>query len=90
MLPEKHLIKYNIKKLNLFSCDVLAQDNWGLSPVHRAAKNAHSKVIELLAARGADLNCKDMWRYRPVHRAAENGHNLAVQLLIELGCKVLF
>ncbi len=36
--------------------DVEAKDNWGSTPLSRAAIDGHKEIVELLIAEGADVN----------------------------------
>ena len=42
-------------------------------------------MIQLLAARGAEINCQDEDQETPLHWAADYGHAAAVKLLLTLG-----
>ena len=48
----------------------------------------HKEVVELLIAKGADVNAKNDGGYTPLHQAAINGHKEIAELLIEKGANV--
>jgi prepilin-type N-terminal cleavage/methylation domain-containing protein len=60
-----------------------------LTPLHFAAENGHKKVVELLIAKGADVNVKVEDEIEtPLHSAASRGHKEIVELLIAEGADV--
>jgi len=62
-----------------------------LTPLHFAAENGHKKVVELLIAKGADVNVKvkdETYIETPLHSAASRGHKEIVELLIVEGADV--
>ena len=54
-------------------------------PLHWAAYCGHVEVIQLLAARGAEINSQDSGKETPLHRAARVGRTAAVKVLLSLG-----
>jgi len=52
--------------------DVNAKDNIGFTPLHYAAQSGRKEIVELLIAKGADVNAK-------------NGHKEVAELLIAKG-----
>ena len=42
------------------STDVTAKNKWGGTPLHWAAREGHKEIVELLIAKGADVNAKDV------------------------------
>ena len=69
--------------------DVNAKNEFGLTPLHRAASRGHKEIAELLIAKGADVNAKDKRGTTPLHEAAGRGHNKDVaELLIAKGADV--
>jgi len=61
-LPEG---KLEIKKMSGINLYAYAEDRWGNTPLHRAARNGHKESVELLIANGADVNAKDKWDWTP-------------------------
>jgi cytohesin len=57
----------------------------GSTPLHIAATK---EVVELLIAKGADVNAKDKYDMTPLHPAAGRGHKEVVELLIAKGADV--
>ena len=57
----------------------------GSTPLHIAATK---EVVELLIAKGADVNAKDKYDMTPLHPAAGRGHKEVVELLIAGGADV--
>jgi ankyrin repeat protein len=56
------------------------------TPLHAAlAISGDGRVVELLVARGADVNARAAGGYTPLHLAASRGHAMAVELLLARG-----
>ena len=53
--------------------------------MHHAAKYGRKEVVELLIAKGADVNAKRNNGQTPLHRAAGGGHKEVAELLIAKG-----
>ena len=51
-------------------------------PLYRAAYNGHTKITEMLLAKGADANVRDANGWTPMHGAAFKGHAKIVVTLI--------
>jgi ankyrin repeat protein len=64
---------------------VNVQDNFGLSPLHWAARKGHFDVVQLYVENGADLNVQEDYGFTPLHEAAENKRDEIVSYLIEKG-----
>lgn len=59
------------------------------SPLHRAARNGHTDIVESLLAKGANVNDvggSDGWT--PLHYAAWHGHKNMTELLLDKGADV--
>ncbi len=61
-------------------------DGW--TPLHKAAYEGYREIVELLIAKGADVNAKNKRGMTPLHLAAEYGRNQVVELLIAKGTDV--
>ena len=64
------------------------EDNYGRTPLHHASTNGHKKIVELLIAKGADVNAKSKYTGTPLRAAAEKGHKEIAELLIAEGANV--
>lgn len=51
------------------------RDDHGFSPLHWAAKEGHTKLVELLLSRGARVNATNRGDDTPLHLAAAHGHH---------------
>ena len=60
----------------------------GETHLHHAAKYGRKEVVELLIAKGADVNAKRNNGQTPLHRAAGGGHKEVAELLIDNGADV--
>lgn len=58
---------------------------WKETPLHCAVDHRHREVVELLIAKGADVNAEDISRQTPLHEAAIRGHEEMVRLLLAHG-----
>jgi ankyrin repeat protein len=56
--------------------------------LHLAGANDHKEIIELLIAKGADLNAKDVWEETLLFKAATKAHKEIAELLIANGADV--
>lgn len=61
------------------------QDNFGLTPLHWAARRGHFDVLKLYVEQEADLNVQEDYGFTPLHEAAENKRAEIVSYLIEKG-----
>jgi ankyrin repeat protein len=57
----------------------------GFTPLHLAVFLGHDEMVDLLAARGANLNEESAEQTAPIHTAANKGQMAVLQKLIELG-----
>lgn len=65
--------------------DVMARNRWGSTPLHWAAFNGHTQIVELLIEKGANVNAKGIGGYLPRRLAAERGYTKIVELLKQHG-----
>ena len=72
-----------------FSIDIDCQDQaMKETPLHTAAQNNHSTVIDILLKYNAGINNKDVMDWTPLHRAAINGSAKATAALLKHGSMV--
>lgn len=60
---------------------VYYRDDHGFSPLHWAAKEGHSKIVELLLQRGARVNATNRGDDTALHLAAAHGHRDIVHMV---------
>jgi ankyrin repeat protein len=58
------------------------------TPLHYAADRGHKDIVELLIAKGADINAKNNDGQTPLHYAVEKGHNDIAELFIADGADI--
>ena len=59
-----------------------ARDDYGMTPLNRAARSGNFAVVEVLVGHEADVIIKDSSGFTPLHSAAERGHQAVVELLL--------
>ena len=64
------------------TCKVSSEDNDGMTPLHIACQNGHTKVIQILLARGADVDHRNVNRCTPLNLAVKAKHKETVRLLM--------
>ena len=64
------------------------QDNYGMTPLHRAARNNAGKAIPLLIDAGALVHQQDNYDWTPLHQAAWSDADKVIPLLIDAGALV--
>lgn len=66
---------------------IYSRDGCGETPLHVAARNGHTAIVNLFIAEGVDVNTKSSTGeyLSPLHLAVVKGHNDVVQTLIEHG-----
>jgi ankyrin repeat protein len=62
--------------------------NFGDTPLHAAASHGHKHMVQLLLAKGADVNVVDQNGQTPLHDTAGSGHTDVVELLLAKGANV--
>jgi ankyrin repeat protein len=85
----------NIKRVKqhlVEGVDVNAKFKDGWTPLHMAAEEGHREIVDLLIAKGADINATAGAGagvgWTPLHEAAEEGHKKVVGLLILKGADI--
>ena len=58
------------------------------TPLHHAAFHGHTAVVELLLARGAQVDAHGSSSATPLHRAAAQGHTTVVKVLLAHGADI--
>ena len=64
------------------NCKVSSEDNDGMTPLHIACQEGHTKVVTSLLDKGADVDHKNVQGCTPLNLAVTNGHKEAVELLL--------
>lgn len=72
------------KEPQLLQADLGAGDQ----PLHLAALNGQTEVVQLLLSAGATVAVKNAYDQTPLHHAALNGHRKIVELLLAAGADV--
>ena len=62
------------------------EDGW--KPLHLAARNGHTKIVELLVSHGARVNAKKADGWTPLHVAVFFGHIEVVKYLLSKGANI--
>ena len=65
--------------------DVLAPDDQGNTPLHRATQNEDASVLAVLLDAGADLEARNQPGHTPLHSAVGNGNLAAMSALLAAG-----
>ena len=60
----------------------MIRDDHGFSPLHWAAKEGRTSVVELLIKRGARINASNMGDDTALHLASAHGHREVIQVLL--------
>ncbi|MEH1854478.1 MAG: ankyrin repeat domain-containing protein [Nostoc sp.] len=81
-----------ITLLNSYKWDILSSigftDMAGRNTLDIAVEQGNKQVVELLIAKGADVNARTNYGETPLHLAAEQGNKQVVELLIAKGADV--
>lgn len=65
--------------------DVNQQTDCITTPIHFAAYNGYTDIVNLLIKRGANIVIADRFGIAPIHSAAQNGHEEVVKILLKHG-----
>ncbi|KAJ4461436.1 putative ankyrin repeat protein [Paratrimastix pyriformis] len=66
----------------------IAKDKYGLTPLHRAARNGHAEACRLLLAAGATLDVTNVDGETPLFAAVSSDSREVVQLFLESGAQI--
>ncbi|KAF4522686.1 hypothetical protein B566_EDAN010467 [Ephemera danica] len=70
--------------------DMNQGDDHGFSPLHWAAKEGHTKLVEMLMQRGARVGATNRGDDTPLHLAAAHGHRDIVHMLLRQRADINF
>lgn len=76
-----------VTRLIELGADVNHHDSNGYGPLHTAARNRNSPLVELLVKNGADVNGPDADGFTPIFYAAARNHVPTIDMLVKLGAK---
>ena len=68
--------------------DVLAPDDQGNTPLHRATENEDASVLAALLDVGAELEVRNRRGHTPLHTAVSNGNLAAMTALLDAGADI--
>ena len=74
-----------ITKLLKDGCNPNIKDDYGWTPLHRAAYDGYADIAKVLLGHGADPNIKNNIGYIPLHEAAFLGYVNVIKSLLEHG-----
>ncbi|ELK23625.1 39S ribosomal protein L20, mitochondrial [Myotis davidii] len=87
-LPCPPLLFQDVETLLDHRADPSLRDRHGRSALHRAAAGGHLPAVQLLAARGAQVDARDALGLTPLHHAARSGHVEVASHLLDRGAQV--
>ena len=64
------------------NCNMVSEDNDGMTPLHIACKKGHTKVVEILLGRETDVDHKNAQGSTPLNLAVRAEHKEIVRLLL--------
>ena len=64
------------------NCNVSSEDKGGMTPLHVACQNGHTKIAKLLLDRGADIDHKNAEGSTPLNLSIRVRHMDTVKLLL--------
>lgn len=68
--------------------DVNMRDSNGYAPLHSAARNRNSPIVELLAKNKADVNARDGDGFTPLDYAIGRNHVPTIEMLLKAGARL--
>ena len=69
--------------------DMEVEDDWGMTPLQKAAREGHTEIVNLLVNAGADITKKKNFHWgTPLHLAAQKGHTEIVKVLLDVGVDI--
>ncbi|KAJ9577385.1 hypothetical protein L9F63_006065, partial [Diploptera punctata] len=71
--------------VDIIGTNVNALNENSLTPLHVAAENGHSEVVQFLLDKKAFLEAQDKWKWVPLHYCAWKGHIKACAALVKAG-----
>ncbi|WP_264954025.1 ankyrin repeat domain-containing protein [Wolbachia endosymbiont (group A) of Endotricha flammealis] len=79
-----------VKDLVEQKANINAEDRgpYGRNPIHAAAENNHTDIIDFFLINGVSVNDTDKYGWTPLHWAASKGHLEVVKFLIVKGANV--
>lgn len=75
--------------LTLPNIKVNAKNNWGLTPLHRAAMCGSHEIVEVLLTQRPDVDIQDNDQNTALHFAAQNCSDTIIAMLMQAGAKSL-
>ena len=78
-------MKNDDAELAAFLAELPDYPDWCDRPLHLAAAQGRTSIVEALVRHGADINARGEEGYTPLHEAVELGHWLAALRLLEMG-----
>ena len=73
---------------NILTKFINSKDEYGKTPIHNAADNGDSNMVDYLIVNGAEVNVPDQRGWTPIHFAVYEGHTEVAKCLIEKGATV--
>ena len=81
----------NLKKVKEYiaqGINVNAKDTYGITALHKAAKNGYLDIVRLLVESGAEVDCLDDGKFTPLMNACFSGQIDTVDYLLSKGAQI--